>query len=206
MTNAMKRVVLTAAVLGLMVAAAGRAEASIVITIEQVGSDVVATGSGSLDVTDLDVFSTNPSFPDLVPSQAYVLLGPRAFESIDYGFTVKGPSSFGAAAGNFASSGSGDAFGVFGGGGPATLIVPDGYTSGTALSGSATFDNATIGGPGLIPGTYVYTWGNGAHADSLTVQIGPAAVPEPATLAGGALGAALALGWAQQRRRAKAAG
>jgi hypothetical protein len=46
-----------------------------------------------------------------------------------------------------------------------------------------TFDNATFASLNVIPGTYTWTWGTGAHADSFTLQIGPAGVPEPSTWA-----------------------
>jgi hypothetical protein len=41
----------------------------------------------------------------------------------------------------------------------------------------ATWTSATLGSLGVTPGTYTYTWGSGATADSLTVN----AVPEPST-------------------------
>jgi hypothetical protein len=71
-----------------------------------------------------------------------------------------------------------------------------------ALSDSATWLNATISSLFLTPATYTYTWGAGATADSLTVQVGAATsnVPEPATIA--LLAAALlALAAVRRRRR-----
>jgi hypothetical protein len=45
----------SAALLALGAVLAPSAQAAYVITFQQVGSDVVETGSGSLDLTDLDV-------------------------------------------------------------------------------------------------------------------------------------------------------
>ena len=61
-------------------------------------------------------------------------------------------------------------------------MVPTGYTSGSALSGSATFDSTTLSAMGLTSGTYTASWGSGATADSVTLEVG-SAVPEPATFA-----------------------
>jgi hypothetical protein len=56
------------------------------------------------------------------------------------------------------------------------LLVPVGYVSGTALSSSATYNNLTLGSPEVIPGTYVWTWGDGAD-QSFTLKIGSVGGP-----------------------------
>jgi hypothetical protein len=44
---------------------------------------------------------------------------------------------------------------------------------------TGTWNSATFASLGLTPGTYVWTWGSGIHADSFTLQIGPTnGVPE----------------------------
>jgi hypothetical protein len=79
-----------------------------------------------------------------------------------------------------ADVGSGDLVAISGSGG--VLSVPSGYASDNPLSDTATYDTATFSGLGVSPGSYVWTWGSGAHADSFTLQIGPAAVPESSSL------------------------
>jgi hypothetical protein len=56
------------------------------------------------------------------------------------------------------------------------LVVPVGYVSGNALSNSMTFNNATLDSLGVTPGTYVWTWGDGAN-QRFTLRIGAAGCP-----------------------------
>ena len=56
--------------------------------------------------------------------------------------------------------------------------LPVGYLSNDPLSSSATWTAATFASLGLTPGTYEWTWGTGMDADSFTLQIGPAGVPD----------------------------
>ena len=60
------------------------------------------------------------------------------------------------------------------------LFVPNGYVSGTSLSGSATKLNASFASLGFTPGSYVTTLTNGANTDTVTINIG--AVPEPSSV------------------------
>lgn len=87
---------------------------------------------------------------------------------------ISGPSSIGSGGYFYADSGSGNIVGI--GGDVNNLAVPVGYVSGSELGTSTdTWNNATLTSLGIMPGTYVYRWGTGNHADSFTVQ----AVPEP---------------------------
>jgi hypothetical protein len=52
------------------------------------------------------------------------------------------------------------------------LFVPNGYVSDSPLSDTSTYDNQTFVTLGATPGTYVWTWGSGADADSFTLDIG----------------------------------
>jgi hypothetical protein len=81
------------------------------------------------------------------------------------------------------------------------LFVSPDYVSGTPLGTSTdTFTDSTFASLGVTPGTYVWTWGTGADADSLTMNIG--GVPEPATWAMLILGVAMVGLTARRRRKA----
>lgn len=164
-------------------------EASFVLTIQQSGNDVLASGSGTLDITDLSGPGEGNGGPDIIPDLGHIRIGMGAVTGIWSG--VEGPSSFGT--GGFAAETdlTGGPVGI--GGTNGFLFIEQDYVSGTFFSSSGTFANATIDSLGLIPGSYVYTWGSGADADSFTIDIlAPAAVPEPCSmaliLAGGAVG------------------
>ena len=49
------------------------------------------------------------------------------------------------------------------------------YGSGSALANHMTFASQSFASLGLTPGTYAWTWGSGAYADSVRVQVGPVA-------------------------------
>ena len=191
--------VTTALAFGLL---AEKAEASVVIDIYQKGGDVEAAGTGTIDLTDLVLEGFAASFGTIAAINGIVLVGPvfsgPPFPDLNVYGGASGPASFGSGGANGASVGSGVFFGVFGVLG--RLGVPIVYASGTPLSGSSTWNGQTLASLGLTPGTYVYTWGTGADADSLTVNI--KGVPEPSTWAMMVLGfIGLALGGYRASRR-----
>ena len=172
------------------------AKASFVIDIAQVGSDVVATGTGTINLTDLTSKRISVlGVPAIIPSAGDINLG-MGSGNLLY-FPVLGPSDFGSGTLTDANSFTGDLFqlmtDVNG------IVVPSGYISGTLLTSTDVFTNTTLGGLGLTPGTYVYMWGTGNAADSVIVNIG---VPEPSTWAMIILGFA-GLGFMAYRRKGK---
>jgi VPDSG-CTERM motif len=149
------------------------------VTLEQVGSNVVANGSGAFNLTGL-IFDLSgiSSDPFIWPSVSIFLTGPS--QPVDSYFGLSGPRSFGAGGRSVPSSSSGDAVGGLGfsQGLPRGLLVPHGYVSGNALSSSATWNNATFASLGMTPGTYVWRWGTGLENQNFTLVIGKAGVPD----------------------------
>ena len=97
----------------------------------------------------------------------------------EYSDTISGPINFGPGSIKFATASTGDFVGREG----LNIFVPTGYASGAPLSDTSTYAGQTIAGLGLTPGSYVYSFGSGAAADTFTVIIaGAASVPEPASL------------------------
>jgi hypothetical protein len=180
-----------------------------IVTLAQVGSNVVATGSGPINLTGLTFAQsgqvTGGAF--IGPSNALIQTGPTGLVNFDlYGGLFTGPTSFGSGLGTFADTGSGDFVGihilnVLDGNVPnGLLVVPQGYVSGAALSDSMTFNNATFASLGVTPGTYVWTWGTGAN-QNFTLVIGGAGVPDGGSTVS-LLGCAL-FGVAALRRKLK---
>ena len=175
-------------------------QAAAVISIQEVGSDVVATGTGSLNLAGFSYSGIQSGQSLIIPSLPFIRIGaPGSYDFYSL-VSVSGPSDFGSGGGAFTSSGSGGLFGFDGSVG--AISVPLGYVSSGPLSATATFTGQSLNSLGARPGTYNYLLGNG---DTFRVQIGPAspigAVPEPSSLAAMTLaGIAFVTGMGARRR------
>jgi len=168
-----------------LVGAAGLARpaaATFIVDIAQQGGNVVATGSGTINLTALtDCCGSNPP-PDVTAQLGRLALGANGLVGEAWaGNTFHGPTNFGGGGLFLATSGTGDHVEMAGQN--SFLAVPTGYVSGATLSDSATWNNKTISSLGLTPGIYTWAWGNGATADSFVIDIEAASLPEPASLA-----------------------
>jgi hypothetical protein len=151
------------------------AQAGYIVTLQEVGSNVVATGSGAIDPTGLTFEGQASVAPAIVPDFGIITTGPSAVGDL-YTGPITGPISFGTAFITFANSGIGDLVGIFGL--ASQLAVPDNYVSGSALSDSATYNNATFSSLGVTPGTHIWTWGAGANQNFTLQIVGTAPVPD----------------------------
>jgi hypothetical protein len=169
------------AMLAVGVGMARNAEAAYIVTLVQDGSNVVATGSGSLDLASLTDSGPGPQSAVIEPFFGAIFVGSTTSTVVDaYYVNFAGPGSFGTGGYSAPSSGSGPLVGRSDGGG-GLILVPDGYVSGASLGTSTdTWDNASFASLGVTPGTFTWTWGSGASADSFTLDV---AVPEPGSIA-----------------------
>ena len=156
---------------------------AVTVTARESGGDVVFTSSGNLNLTDAIFDNGTIGTVGGLNSPTVFIVGPAATVPVDsYQFaSLTGPPAFGTGAPRLpATSGTGDVLGLnidieLTANTEGSLLVPDGYQSGEPLSGSATFAGKSFDTLGLTPGTYTWSWGTGANADSVTLQI----VPEP---------------------------
>ncbi|MEE4637937.1 MAG: proprotein convertase P-domain-containing protein [Wenzhouxiangella sp.] len=148
-------------------------DTGLVFAFEETANGVTGTLSGSLDLANSVAGDTsgvsaigariNPPFPFIStgsnPSGArvdsYLLWSARPFGPGEASFDTL----------TFATSASGDFFSLTrdiipAGSGPfvdfPALLLPDGYVSGTSLSATMFFEDATFDSLGITPGTYVY--------------------------------------------------
>ncbi len=179
---------------GVVMAFSQMSFAEYIVSFSQVGPNVVAIGSGSIDTAGTSYFGVFGTTLGLNASSAFVAPGTDQGNESLYTTQLSGPTEIGPGGYTFTSAATGDPTVI--NGSSNYLCVPSGYVSGSPLSGTMTFDNTTISGLGLTPGTYTWTWGAGSTADSFVVTV--PSVPEPASLSLMALGAAALL----PRRRA----
>jgi hypothetical protein len=150
-----------------------------VVTLEEVGSTVVATGSGQIDFAGLGFDGGGPVNPGIAPANDIIWLG-ATDQSENFYFVAtrySGPLNFGTGDGAYATSGSGNLVGIDDG---QFLMVPLGYKSDSPLGESmSVYSSATFVSLGATPGIYKWTWGTDAD-QSFTLEIG--ATPLPAAL------------------------
>jgi hypothetical protein len=172
-----------------------------VVKLVQQGTNVVATGSGAIELTGLTFeYGAVTGGATLWPSYGFVMTGSQSNVALDTYTGFAGPTSFGSGTILGANVNTGDTVGIIGNSsyyGITNLWVPSGYVSGDALLGTSTYDNASFASLGVTPGTYTWTWGTGADQSFTLV----AAVPEPAALGMFGLGVLLIGGFVKLRRR-----
>ena len=143
------------------------------------GSNVVAHGSGAINLMGLafDLTTDMPLTGAIQATTGTIRTGQTGGALADVYTLLTGPTNFGSGGAFFPNTGTGDIVGTGLRILSRVLIVPTDYVSGTALSSSATWNNATFASLGVTPGTYEWTWGTGLPNQNFTLIIGGAGVP-----------------------------
>ena len=161
---------------------AGTASAGIIVTMQEVGIDVVVSFSGTMDTTGMGFGGgTRPLLGRIAPISPNIYLNandePGYFAHTGFGDNVwtVAPTAYGtggATDGGIFSVGS-DNFSFS----AVSMELPDGYVSGTLISGSMTFLSENFTSLGITPAVnMVSVTGSG---DTVTLQT----IPEPSVLA-----------------------
>lgn len=148
------------------------------ITIDQVGSDVVVTGSGSINEDGLTQEGTAGSQGGVNSRSGYLSIGSADSVGVNF-FTGATSAIITTGSGSFTpvTSGSGTLFTMIASLG--YIYLPVDYVSGDTINDTSTYADTTIAALGLVPGQYTLTWSSG----SVLVTIEGSAVPEPSTVA-----------------------
>jgi hypothetical protein len=170
----------TAAAVALL-GAASAAQAVVTFTVAQVGANVVVSASGSLITSGFGSTALTNFLAGSTPSSGILTVGAPGNAYLSYGYAFSGATSFGSFIPTAASSGTGSDFGFNRTSG--TLYVPAGYVSGSAVSGTATYDNTTLAAMGFTGGTYNVAYAFPFTGDSIVVNVPAVPVPEPGTYA-----------------------
>lgn len=160
--------------------AAPPAQAGYVVDLTQAGGNVVATGSGAIDLTGLSFLVAGGASASIGPRAGLIFTGVAIPEpsTFDEYTGITGPASFGSGDRSLASSGGGDLVGIYDF--RSALFVPAGYASGGSLLDTSTYSGKTFATLGVTPGAYKWTWGTGPDQNFTLVAT---IVPEPATWA-----------------------
>ena len=139
-------------------------------TIQEVGPDVVLSGTGSADLASLTLdgpYSHGGTF--ITPNQGFFAVGTPASNGYYSGATLSSPVLFGSGSITIADLSTGDVFGLNGFG---AVSVPAGY-SGGLLNGTATFTGTTLATLGVtVPGgPYLVQWGTSGASETITLEV-----------------------------------
>jgi hypothetical protein len=142
----------------------------VTLEMREVGGDVVVTGAGKLNVGAWTLVSEDVSLEGTVNGDESIAVGPNALSDL-YGTPVNfsGPTSIGPGLSAIvADAGSGHTFGLAFG--VPALVARVNALSDPTYNGSSTWLGETLGSLGVTPGSYRWTWGSGATADSFTLH------------------------------------
>jgi hypothetical protein len=180
-------------ILTALTAVSPAAKAGIILTMQEVGSDVVLTSAGTLGPVDGNF--TGVIVGELVgvmtPAAASLTVGaglvPSGNNAVLYPNVLSGPSSFGPAGTSLSTTSTGAIFGIVGGDDRLAVDAAQALQSQDITAGTSTWSATTLAALGVTPGTYTWTVSGAMLAsgndDTVVLNIvAPSDVPVPATL------------------------
>jgi len=185
-------------ILIVILASAATSRAAITLTIQEIGSDVEASYTGTLDTTNMNFTGNLLGSPVKInPSEGLFYADIVDSHSEATSPWNQAPTAFGSGGEELPESvsvSSGNSFSFS----PSVVRLSNSFFSGDSLDGSLTFENETLQTLGITPGTYNATFGSG---DTFTIN----AIPEPSSYGFllGAAGLATAI-FCRRRRRPSA--
>ena len=173
------------------------ASAGVVVNFAQVGNDVVASLSGSIENLGTPNFSNNLAsnlqsfiYSDLTFSDKGIRVARPGYTASTYNsFSLTTSNQYWGPTVPFKVASSSNITGVdyldvWGGG--SRLSLASNYVFGTSISGTITWSNKSLADIGITNlGTFGFTLGSGANTDTITLNMtaGGGQVPEPSTMA-----------------------
>lgn len=145
--------------------------ATVNITVSEIGSDVVAEATGTLDLTGASVTTPGSNVGGgMIPNLAYLVLGPGSFPFGKTTATSGAPPTFGSGGFTGPSSHVGDSIGFYG-----SEIRFDAAFTGGSISATTTWSSTDFATLGLSKTSFTLTLPN----DSINVSV----IPEPESVA-----------------------
>jgi hypothetical protein len=181
------------------------AQAAVTISVQQSGTSVIISQSGSLNTTGLTALprgSVVGAYTGASAGLGVIRFGPTAFFTDLVEYSISGPTSFGSGSFENSTTTTGDVFSI--NGFFQTMMLSTSYVSGSSLSSSMSFANTTVARLGFRTSSFAFSIPNDTVA--VNVLSGDAggdvgAVPEPATWAMMVIGFVLAGRAMRVRRR-----
>jgi hypothetical protein len=147
------------------------------MSLIEVGSDVILSGTGNFNTTNLTFTFPGTLNGSVRPNNANFFSGEGNVTQLSSdaygGVSLTIPSNFGSGVLTQANTGNGVAVGIQTIGPSTYLILPTGYVSNSNITTQSTFTSKTLSSLGATPGTYTYNWGSGSNTGTITLQVGP---------------------------------
>lgn len=135
-------------------------------TMQEVGLNVILSGTGTANVTSLNLSGTSTTFqPFIDPSSGMFSVGVGGDYDV-YSGTTFNSAPFGTGGYIIPNIAGGNEFGIS----VNSLVVPIGYTGGI-LNGYSQFDNTDLATLSATTGTYLVQWGSSGASETITFDI-----------------------------------